>query len=474
MAELTVNTADVARARADFLGIWGALDAKRPTAWQQYGYKQDLTFKDFLGAYDRNGAGYGAVHRLLDKCWQDLPRIKKPEADKEDAWEKAVKKLLKGVQAWQKLHDFDRRNMIGRFSALVYRVADSKKLYEPLEKGGKLVDIVPLYESQIKVLKWNEDTESEDYGKPEMFQIETSPPSDGNNDARPRAWLKVHPSRVQLLAEGAVNGDFYNGRSLLKAGFNNLVDIEKVSGGGAEGALKNSARTLSFEYDAQSHVGAITSANPDGSTSTKSVKEHHEEQAQALNRNQDASIVMQGGKATTLQTQVSDLSPQFEIAANLFAASVQIPFTILFGQQTGRLASDQDQKDWNARCSSRRDNVLTPMLTELITRLQEAGCIEQGEFEIEWKDPGAPSDEQRLENAKKMADINKTLFDSGRVDEGFTGNEVRKTAGFEEMDGLDDLPDAEAMRKAEADEAAAQAALAGKPQQQAKGAKAAA
>jgi hypothetical protein len=35
-----------------------------------------------------------------------------------------------------------------------------------------------------------------------------------------------------------------------------------------------------------------------------------------------------------------------EVTANELAASVQIPFTILFGQQTGRLASDEDKTDW--------------------------------------------------------------------------------------------------------------------------------
>lgn len=468
MAEPTVNTADVARARAEFLGIWGALDAKRPSAWEQYGYKQDLTFDDFRRAYERGGAGYGAVHRLLDKCWQDVPRIKKPESDREDAWEKAVDKLLKGVKAWQKLRDFDRRNMVGRFSALIYRVADNMELREPLGTGGKLVDLIPLYEDQLKVTGWDSDTNSPTYGEPTMYQYRRrSPTATGDTQGKPEEWADVHPSRVQLLAEGSV-GDFFDGVPLLKPGFNNLVDIEKLSGGGAESALKNSARTISFEYDPQAAVTAITTTNPDGSPSTKSVKEHHEDQAKALNRNQDASIVMQGGKATTLQTQVADLSPQFEIAANLFAASVQIPFTILFGQQTGRLASDQDQRDWNARCSSRRDNELTPMLTEFITRMQDAGIIKKGDFEIEWKDPGAPSDTQRLDNASKMATINKTLFDAGRGHEGFTGNEVRKAAGFEEIAGLDELPDDEAMQQAQAAEEAAQAAAAGEPRQQAK------
>ncbi|WP_295539319.1 hypothetical protein [uncultured Pseudacidovorax sp.] len=56
MTAVIVITSDlkIRRARQDLdLG----LDAKRLTAWSQYGYKQDLTFADFKRAYDRRGAG---------------------------------------------------------------------------------------------------------------------------------------------------------------------------------------------------------------------------------------------------------------------------------------------------------------------------------------------------------------------------------------------------------------------------------
>lgn len=461
MAELTVNTEDVARARAQFLGMWGALDAKRPTAWEQYGYKQDLAFEDFRRAYERGGAAHGAVHNLLDRCWSEWPRIKRPGDDDESDWEKAVKKLFTDTKSWQRLRDFDRRNMVGRFAALIYRIADGKKLEEPLNTG-KLVGLIPLYEDQIKVVRWDDNTESETFGQPLMWQYKVrSPSTQGNTDAAPDNWAEVHPSRVQILAEGSAGGDFFEGVPLLKAGFNSLVDIEKLSGGGAESALKNSARTISFEYDPQAQVAAITSTNPDGSTSTKSVKQHHEDQAKALNRNQDASIVMQGGKATTLQTQVSDLSPQFEIAANLFAASVQIPFTILFGQQTGRLASDEDKTAINARCRGRQKNELTPMMVELVTRLQAAGCIEKGEFEIEWTDLGAPTDAERVDVLVKLTDAMQKAFQSGLTEPLFDANELRKRVDFEERSD-DGMPSPEDLAKSQADEEAARAAKAGK------------
>lgn len=433
MAELITNTYDLAKARAQNMGEFlGSLDAKRPTAWLQYGYKEELDIADYRRAYERGGAGHGAVHKLLGRCWKEKPRIKQPEADKETPWETKLAKALTKINGWQKLMGFDRRNLVGRFAALIYRVADSKPLNEPLEQAERLVDIVPLFEDQIRVTKWNEDSASEDYGKPITYQYRSrSPSSAGDTHAKPEEWVDVHHSRVQILAEGAEGHDFFEGVPLLRAGFNALVDIEKLSGGGGEAALKNSARQIVIQFQGDASPETITH-NADGSTSTKSVREVLQEQTRSLNRNQDSALVLQNAEATTLQTAVADLSPQFEISANIFAASVGMPFTILFGQQTGRLASDEDQKEMNARAAARQDDTLTPMLTEFVTRMQACGIFEAGEFEIEWPDLGAPTDDQKIAKAKAMAETNKTAFDGGAVEPIFDENEIRKAAGYEE------------------------------------------
>ena len=218
--------------------------------------------------------------------------------------------------------------------------------------------------------------------------------------------------------------------------------MDKIGGGSAESYLKNSARTVVFEYDPQSTPQAIAATD---SSPAQSVREAHEDQTRRLNRNQDASIVMQGGNATTLQTTIADPTGSFNLAANLFAASVQMPMTILFGAQTGRLASDEDRADMIARCKSRQKNDLTPMLTELVTRLQAAGVLPAGEFEVEWPDMAAPSDEERLKNADTMASFNQKAFQGGMTGI-FAIDEIRAAAGYEpqeepvlpEVDLLDD------------------------------------
>lgn len=464
--QIAVNSYDLARGREEFARVFGALDAKRPTAWAQYGYPEQISFPQYLQAYSRGGAAHGAVHRLLDKCWQGNPRIKSPASDKETPWEVAVKKTLDAILAWKKFKDLDRRNMVGRYAALIYRVGDGKALREPMATAKRLVGIVPVYEDQIKVTKWFSNPEDEKYGEPEMFQYRMRSPSDmaADTQGRPEEWADVHPSRVQILAEGSA-GDMFDGVPLLKAGFNDLVDLEKITGGSAESFLKNSARTMVFEYDKDASVTAIAQPSADGSPG-KTVRQVHSEQARELNRNQDSSIVIQGGKANTLQTTISDPRGAFEVAACSFAASVQIPYTVLFGQQTGRLASDEDKADMAARCGARQQNELTPMLTEFVTRMQAAGIIEQGDFEIEWPNVNAPSELEKVELLLKMTAASQQAFQAGLTEPLFDANELRAMVGFEPR-ADDGMPD-EADLAAAAEEEAAMAQAAAQPKTTAK------
>lgn len=439
MPQIVTNTYELQRAREEMARDFGALDAKRPAAWDTYGYKQDLTFDDYLRAYERGGPAHGAVQRLVAKCWEKSPRIKAPTADKTSPWEESTSAVLKGVKFWQAFQDFDRRNLIGRYAALIYRVADNKRLSEPLERASRLVELIPLYESQIKVVAWHTDMQdAERYGKPAMWQYRTRHVGE-DTQGKPDEWADVHPSRVQILAEGASTSDFFSGVPLLKAGFNALVDLEKISGGSAESFLKNSARTVVFKYAADANPQGITQV-ADGVETTKTVREIHEEQTRSLNRNQDSSIVMQGGDASTLQTQTSDPTGAWLLAANIFSASVSIPFTVLFGQQTGRLASDEDKADMIARAVSRQTNELTPALTEFVQRMQAAGIIDQGEFEIEWPALDAPGDKDKGEILDKLTMAMERAFRAGSGQPLFTVDELRKVMGFEPSAELPDLP----------------------------------
>jgi uncharacterized protein len=436
---ITINEADMLRGRAEFLGSFiGALDAKRPAAWTVYGYPEQVTFPMLLSAYLRGGPAHGAVHRLLDTCWQDNPRVMQPGSDAETAWETQVAKVFDDSDVWEKLQDFDRRNLVGRFSALVYRVADGMTLDQPLVKASRLVDLVPLYEDQIKVTGWYTDrTDWENFGKPKMFQMRTMSPAaqaTGDTQAQPEEWLDVHPSRVQILAEGSVGGMF-DGVPMLLPGFNALVDLEKITGGSAESYLKNSARTLHFKYAPDASPQAAV-----GGGTPEEVRAKHEERVKAINRNQDAAITTQGADVTALQTATHDPTGAWMAAANTFAAAMRIPFTMIFGQQTGRLASDEDKADMQARGKSRRARLLSRMIREFVRRMQACGVLPAGDFTIEWPPLDAPGDKDRVEILKGMTAAMQAGATAMVTEPIFTATELRKVMGYEPMKPVDMPP----------------------------------
>ena len=429
MTDLSVNAslAEVIRSR-EALAYGRSMDGKRPDAWEVFGYSENVTFDMLMMAYKRHPAARGAVHRILDKCWQESPRIKSPSSDEETPQETKLAKEFSRLGLWRKLKDFDRRNLVGRYAGLIYKVADGLALREPLVRGS-LVDVIPVYEDQLRVVAWVTDQSSQDYGNPAMFQYRVRHVGDNTDkQGKPEDWADVHPSRVQLLAEGSVGDDFLSGVSLLEAGFNSLVDLEKIGGGSAESYLKNSSRTLTVKF---ANTPPPMVIDPDTGDSVR-LKDAIEGQVRALNSNIDKSIVLGGADVSTLQTQQHDPTGAFQLAANLFSSSVQIPFTVLFGQQTGRLASDEDKADMLARAKGRQVGELTPMLDQFVRRMQAIGAFETFEFEIEWPDLGAPTDAEKLDRALKMAQANQAAQQAGHMPY-FEPNEVRKAAGYEEM-----------------------------------------
>lgn len=449
MPELIVNERDLIRARESLL--LGSMDAKRPQAWTQFGYPETLTPEHFLRAYLRGGPAHGAIHHILDHCWQEAPRIRLKASEDVSPWEERLAGILEKVNAWPKLQDWDRRNMVGRYAGLILRVADGKALREPLMRASRLVDLVPVYEQQLRVTGWDSDTTSPTYGQPAMWQYRRRLIDGTDKQVQPDEWQDVHPSRVIILAEGAVGDDFFEGVPLLQAGYNALIDLEKVSGGSGESYLKNSARTLRFNFSPDADPTKLVAPKSDGSAVTPDdVKEALQERVDRVNRNIDGAIIGQGVEVDTLQTTMHSPRDAWEIAATTFAASVRIPFTILFGQQTGRLASDEDKAADNLRCKSRQRNLLGPAILELVRRLQGCGIVEPGDVVVEWAPLDSPGDKEKSDLAGKMAQINKDMLAAG-LRPAFTENEVRAVMDYEEMEeddlggeGGEDPPDDDA------------------------------
>ena len=213
---------------------------------------------------------------------------------------------------------------------------------------------------------------------------------------------------------------------------NGSLDGQKVVGASAEGQYKNAARQLQINYD--NPIENIRRSA--GLKTDEELLDYINRNIESLNSGFDKSMITQGADVQILSTSVNDPNSTFMISAMLVAMAFEMPTTILIGQQTGRLASDEDSTSWANTCEYQQANVLNPVITELINKLMFLGAIKLREFEIVWKPLTEPKESDRLAIAKQLADINKVAFESFGTN-AFTLNEIRVKAGFEPEPKLD-------------------------------------
>lgn len=391
----------------------GTSNTKRQRLYQEFGYPVELCFDDYYRAYKRNAVAGAAIRRMVDGCWEDFPEIyegdKTKDATKLTDWDKQVNKLMK--RCWKQIKGADRRNLVGRYSAVLLQLKDGKRWDEPVDRVviGRLADrglvkLIPVWEAQLEPTNWDQVETSENFGSVTMYTF-TELPVDGLQDARPGRIINVHPERVIILAEGSDDGVLSSGKSMLEEGFNKLMDIEKVSGGASEGFLKNASRQLNYSFSEKTNFSALAKAL---GVAEGQLAEALDMQVRRLNDSTDSASFMQAGTAEVLSVTASDPEPTWRTAISEFCATIPMPVKVLIGMQTGERASTEDGKDWARTRMSRRNGFLTDVINETVTRFWTLGIIMAptgGEITVGWSDLMAPSRSEKIANMSAMADV---------------------------------------------------------------------
>jgi hypothetical protein len=121
-------------------------------------------------------------------------------------------------------------------------------------------------------------------------------------------------------------------------------------------------------------------------------------------------------------------------------SGAKTPIMLLVGNQTGRLAGDQDNKSFLTQVNARRKGFGTEIVTSMVDWCVRYGVLPASEYEVEWPDAMAPSDTEKLTDASSMATINKTQYESGG-EIPFSGEEIREQAGYKPNNTLQLPPD---------------------------------
>ncbi|OCG56858.1 hypothetical protein A9G30_02145 [Gilliamella sp. Fer4-1] len=439
---------DVQRQRLAYASHGLMNNSKRAYIDREFGYPENLTFSDYYKLYKRNSAARGFVERLSDICWMDYPKFIDGDIREQDtkltAWEKTVTDLFND-KLWTSIIEADKRGIVGRYAGLIIQLRDGKKWDEPvdvyvmnrLNPVDAIVKIIPAWEEQLTACEWNNDESDENYGQVTMYQFNET--SIGNNPGKPNLSRRIHPDRVIILNETSVINSMDDGESQLEVGYNDLIDMMKYSGGSAEGFLKNASRQVHVNFDVDTDMSELERELR--RRGFEQPADALNKQIELLNSGTDSALITSGATANILSVSPADPSSGWTVSANSFAASVRMPFTIIFGQQTGRLASDEDKDDYAKRGMSRRNGFLTALIKNLVNQFIKLRVIEplkNGTLTLKWSDLLAPSQADRIDVMLKMSDVNVKAQQSMGIPV-FTPNEIREAGGYEPDPDLEDI-----------------------------------
>lgn len=403
------------------------LDAKRPRAWREYGWPEHVTNDDLAKLYRRNAVAHGLIERIAGTIWSSDPEIiegsERDEATKVTAWEQSLKKSLPR-NFWRQVAIADKMRLAGRFSGLILQIRDSKSLDKPVrDKGRQLVNVIPVWGSSLRVLKYDEKLSSDNYGKPILWEY-----MEYGTGTTAIKRTTIHADRLFIF--GDYNQDAIG---FLEPAFNAFVNLEKVEGGSGESFLKNAARQMAVKFEKD--VNFVDMAKAKG-LKPDELKESFQKALRDINMGIDSMLVLQGGEATPMVAPVYDPMPTYMMNINSIAAETQTPSKIIVGMQTGERASTEDQKDFLAVNQARRNDRCFE-LEDLFLHIMRLGLVAPvPEFTVLWDDLRESTKQDKLANAKLMSDINNVAVATGQVV--FSVDEIRTEAGFE-VDSIDPL-----------------------------------
>lgn len=432
--KLAVNAAlnQAAILNSNFRQAFGNVgaDTKRPCAWREYGWPENVCFRDFYNLYDRQGVAYGVVNRMTDKCFETDPWVIQgdewDESAAETPWDKEFKKFAKRSELWQAVHEADRKRLVGNYAGLILQIKDGGKWTDPVtDQRGIIKQIITAWEGQLEPMDLITDPDDENYGEPRYWQFrEGNVQSAGVKTIAPRD-LKIHPDRIIIL------GDWRAGRSYLKAAYNSFVNLEKIEGGSGEGFLKNASTRMAVNYDATANLENI--ARQYGLKNVQALHQAFNDAAADLNNGIDRLLITQGATVTPLVSAVPDPSSHYNISLQTISASTGQPTTIINGMQTGERASTEDRKTLDKLGQGRRVGLLSTDIRKVVAhaeRIHLVSAAPGGDYTVMWDDLTEATQAEKLDNAGKLSVINRDQIGGGEGPP-FTIAEIREAAGYE-------------------------------------------
>lgn len=414
-----------------FGGYFGG-DAKHDRLYADFGWPEKIAFANYYQMYQRNGLAYAAIIRPIETCWQEYPELlEKEDTHDKTTLEKQIAEKFDQINFWSVLAKADEYSRIGEYAGVIFRFADGKRLYEPVDSKNLgldgLVEVVPAMQGQLTPSdRYTDPSDTVNYGRVKMWQYNENGITDGAANTRMENAL-IHPDRVHVWS---MNSSIF-GKPVLEACFNDLLTLQKISGAGGEGFWKNSKAAPWLEVDPALTMQKLA-ANL-GATSPESAADKLDEIVGDWQKGYDQSLMLHGMKANFNSIKLDDPDPHRMGALQSLASSISCPLKILIGSQSGERASTEDAKEWSKTCNGRNTKMVKPNIRRIIRdKLVKFGVLPASEWYLLWSDLTESSTMEKLDAGMKMAEINAKNRGAGEPDV-YTANEIRETTGWDEM-----------------------------------------
>lgn len=364
------------------------------------GYKLKPVLEDYQAKYYRQDIARAIIDAPVRACWRQPPVI--TEVDKKQTdFEKSWIALTEKRRVFHYLSRADRLASIGSYAVLLMGFDDGGDFATEAKTAKGLLYLMPYGQGAATIQKYDEDTKSERYGLPLMYQIQMSTVGTSGMSK------SVHHSRVIHVAEDCLESDV-EGIPRLKSILNRLEDLDKVAGGSAEMFWRGALPGLGFKVDKDAVLG-----KQDATDLTDEIEDY----MHGLRR----YMLLEGMSVEKLEMQVADPSNHIAILIDLIACAIRMPKRILLGSERGELASSQDERAWADRIEERRkEHCEARILRPFVDRLVEVGVLskhgEEG-YTVKWSDLRAPSDKEIADIGKIRSQSIKNYVDSTGADE---------------------------------------------------------
>ena len=246
------QTSTLRRQIGSVLGL--SHDGKR-NVYDIYGYPETL---DSEGGYSlmyrysrRQGIASRITRGIPKRCWRDGFEIyDSPEEDAKPVLVDEVGALDKAGLT-RKMEAADKLNRIGRFSVL-YVLIPNQNPKDPISLstvGANLENVrfIAYPYDGVQISKQVQDATDPRYGLPEFYSLQRGQSMTTEKDTSLNA-IQAHWSRVVHLNENATESDI-EGMGALEPIFNNILDIEKATGGASEAYFRNARGKIGYEID---------------------------------------------------------------------------------------------------------------------------------------------------------------------------------------------------------------------------------